>query len=121
MYKLKAPLARAEVLTLAYVGEFRFPNQYLGFITGGDISPDGRRVIICDYFAACELTLPEKKGIVFDEIWKQRPLRIEIGDYHGVRRQGEAICYRADGHALLATSEGFPCPLIELTRRNKAR
>ena len=61
---------------------------------------------------------PEEDVKKLDEIWKESPVAITIGDYRGVRRQGEAICYRADGKALLATSEGRPCPLIEIARHN---
>jgi hypothetical protein len=118
VYKLRAPWPKSGVITLSYVGEFRFPDQFLGFITGGDISPDGNRLVLCDYLEACELVLPGKRTVVFDEIWKASPAAITIGDYRGIRRQGEAICYRADGKALLATSEGRPCPLIEIARRN---
>jgi len=120
VYKLKAPAPKSGVSTLTYVGEFRFPDPFLGFVTGGDISPDGRRVVICDYLGACELVLPDKKGVAFDEIWKQSPRSVDIGGFPGVRRQGEAICYRADGLAILATSEGLPCPLNEVTRSDQA-
>jgi hypothetical protein len=120
VYKLRAPAPKSGVSQLSYVGEFRFPNPFQGFITGGDISPDGRRVVICDYLGACELILPGKRGIAFDEIWKQSPLPVDIGGFMGVRRQGEAICYCADGLAILATSEGVPCPLIEV-RSNQDR
>jgi hypothetical protein len=118
VYKLKSSAPKSAVSTLSYVGEFRFPNLFLGFVTGGDISPDGRRVVICDYLGACELILPDKKGIAFDEIWKQSPRPVDIGGFPGIRRQGEAICYRADGLAILATSEGRPCPLIEAAQGN---
>jgi hypothetical protein len=121
VYKLRAPAPKSRLSTLSYVGEFRFPNLFLGFITGGAISPDGRRVIISDYLGACELILPDKRGIAFDEIWRQSPLPVNIGGFPGVRRQGEAICYRADGLAILATSEGLPCPLIEVARSNQGR
>jgi hypothetical protein len=121
VYKSRAPAPKSGVGTLTYVGEFRFPNPFLGFITGGAISPDGRRVVISDYLGACELILPAKRGVAFDEIWKQSPLPVNIGGFPGVRRQGEAICYRADGLAILATSEGLPCPLIEVARSNQDR
>jgi hypothetical protein len=121
VYKLRAPAPKSGVSTLSYVGELRFPNQFLGFITGGAISPDGRRVVICDYLGACELILPGKRGVAFDEIWKQSSLPVDIGGFPGVRRQGEAICYRADGLAILATSEGLPCPLIEVVRSDQDR
>ena len=115
VYKLKAPLPKGGLSTLAFVGEFQFPNMLKGFITGGEISPDGRRVILCDYLAACELVLPNKRGVAFDDVWKQSPLLINAG----TRRQGESICYRRDGEALLLTSEGSPCPLIEILRNRK--
>jgi hypothetical protein len=119
VYKLKAPLQVTGVSTLVRVGEVRLSDMFVGWVTGADISPDGHRVALCDYLGAGELILPNKAGIAFDEIWHGTPTPVEIGDYRGgVRRQGEAICYSADGRALLATSEGSPCPLIELTRRN---
>jgi hypothetical protein len=121
VYKLRATAPKSAASPLSFVGEFRFPNSFQGFITGGDISPDGRRVIISDYLGACELILPGKRGTAFDEIWKQSPLTVDIGGFPGVRRQGEAICYRADGLAILATSEGLPCPLIEVARSNQDR
>lgn len=112
VYKLKAPFMHLKEATLTRVGEVELPNSMKGFLTGGDIAPDGRRVALCDYFGAYELVLPDKKGLAFDEIWKQPLKSVQIT----ARKQGEAICYRADGQALLATSEGLPCPLIEITR-----
>lgn len=112
VYKLKAP--KSGEFTLEHIGEFSFPNP-LGLITGGAISPEGRRLVLCNYFGACELILPEKPGVDFDEIWKQTPLPVDIGGLQ-LRKQGESICYRADGKALLATSEGRPCPLVEIVR-----
>lgn len=113
VYKLRAPLPKSGASTLTYVGAARFENKYIGLITGGDISPDGRRVILCDYLGACELVSANTRGVAFDAIWKEPMMSISLG----TRRQGEAVCYRADGSALLATSEGLPCPLIETTRR----
>lgn len=111
VYKLKSPQPRAEVSNLVRVGEF--PNSLIGLVTGGAISPVGDRVIICGYFSAYEFTLPDKQA--FDEIWKQRGVPVNLG----TRRQGESVCYRADGLALLATSEGTPCPLIEIIQRTR--
>ena len=79
-------------------------------ITGGAISPDGRRLALCDYKQAYEIVL--SNGQPFDSIWKQPLTTIALGD----RKQGEAITYRLDGKALLATSEGLPTPLIQVER-----
>jgi hypothetical protein len=115
VFKLKAPFMQQKEATLVQVAEVEVPQSMKGFLTGGDISPDGHRVVLCDYFAAYEITLPDKKGIAFDEIWKQPVQPINLGK----RKQGEAICYSADGRSLLATSEGLPCPLIEVVRKHK--
>ncbi len=111
VFKLKAPFMHLKEATLTQVGEVALPNPMKGFLTGGDIAPDGRRVALCDYFGAFELTLPDNQA--FDEIWKQPVTSVPIT----ARKQGEAICYSADARSLLATSEGLPCPLIEIMRR----
>lgn len=113
VYKLGTPQWNGGVTTLAYAGDVQFPNELVGFITGGDISPDGRSVVLSDYLSACEFSLPPKEGS-FDHLWKQSCRTIDIGDYRGIRKQGEAISYRHDGRAVLATSEGVPAPLIEV-------
>ena len=96
-----------ELLATLNIPEAVF-RMMVGGITGGDISPDGRRLVLCDYFRMYEAELPE--GTTFDEIWKQP---FQIGSI-GLGLQTEGICYRADGQAILATSEGSPCPLMEL-------
>ena len=116
VYKAKAPLSKSSV-TLEPVGEIRFPNALVGVITGGDISPDGRRIILCDYLEAFELVLSDKPGSAFDTIWKQPLNPVNLG----ARQQGEAVCYSADGMALFATSEQLPCPLTEVKRRMAGR
>jgi hypothetical protein len=69
-------------------------------------------MIICDYFAAYEFTLPAGSSD-FNEIWKQKPVVVDLGD----RKQGEAIGYSSDGNSIFATSEGTNQPLIKITRR----
>ena len=112
VYKLPASRATGGAAqTLERVGDLRAPAILGGMFTGGDISPDGRRVALCDYGGAYEMTLPEG-GTAFDEIWGQ--FVVSVGT--GARLQGEAVCYRLDGRALLLTSEKRPVPLIEVTR-----
>jgi len=113
VYKAKGPLSKSDVTTLERVGEARFPNALMGVITGGDISPDGQRIILCDYLEAFELVLSDRPGTAFDTIWKRPLIPVDIG----ARQQGEAVCYGADGLTLFATSEQLPCPLIEVKRR----
>ena len=82
-----------------------------GLVTGGDISPDGRRVALCTYAGGFELELPPGLD-EFDAIWEQ-PLK---GVNLPPRTQGEAVAYRLDGNALLTTSELAPAPLSEVER-----
>lgn len=112
VYKLAAPYSTSAINTLEKVGDIRVPSLLPGMITGGDISPDGTRLILCDYFNAYEASLPENSRDRFDQIWKQSPAIIKLGE----RKQGEAICYRLDGRAILATSEGSHPALIEVER-----
>jgi hypothetical protein len=112
VYEASAPLNTAGPTTLVRKAELNVPSLLGGLITGGDISPDGRRVALCDYLQGYELVLPGASRD-FDDIWKQPMSRIDLGR----RRQGEAIAYRLDGRALLMTSEGVHSPLIQVGRR----
>lgn len=113
VYKLKAPFNTAGVNTLVRLGDISVPNLIGGLITGGDISPDGRRVVLCDYLSGYEIVLPDDAKDDFDKIWKQPMSKIELGP----RKQGEGVCYSLDGNSILATSEKRPTPLIEVKRR----
>lgn len=94
------PRFDGEELPMTKLAELTVPAVPYGSITGGDISPDGKRVALCDYVAGYELTLPD--GVQnFDEVWKQKPLRIDLGK----REQGEAIAYSANGEFVIAVSE----------------
>ena len=109
VYKLAAPYAAGAAQTLKRVAELRGPDFFGVLVTGGDVSPDGTRVALCDYAQGYELTLPAgARG--FDDVWTQKPTAVPLG----FRRQGEALAYRLDGAALLATSEKSPSPLIEV-------
>ncbi len=82
----------------------------LGFATGADISPDGRRVAVSTLVGGFELTLDGGSG--FDAVWARPPAAVTLPG----RVQGESIAYRLDGDALLVTSEGYPSPLHAVPR-----
>jgi hypothetical protein len=116
VYKASAPLNTKAKTRLKQVATLDLPNTsvftlLIGRITGGDISPDGTRVAVCDYLKAWEAVLPAGARN-FDAIWSAKWRDIGIGQ----RAQGEGIAYRHDGKALLVTSEGKPFPLIEIER-----
>jgi hypothetical protein len=109
VYKLAAPFDPKAVNTMSKVGTLRGPDFFGTLVTGGDISPDGRRVALCDYAQGYELTLPAGSKD-FEEVWRQTPVALSLG----ARMQGESVAYRLDGAALLATSENTPTPLFEV-------
>jgi hypothetical protein len=111
VYEAAGPVNSDKPVTLNRVGELNVPSLFGGLITGGDISPDGRRVALCDYMQGYEIVLPE--GAAFNTIWNQPLKPIELGQ----RKQGESIAYRLDGNALLTTSEGVSNPLIQVVRQ----
>jgi hypothetical protein len=112
VYKLPKNYDLNKTNRLEKIANFSVPAFPDGFLTGGDISPDGKRVIICDYFAAYEIVLPDKAKS-FDEIWREKPLIVELGE----RAQGEAVGYSADGKSIFATSEKRDSPVIEVKRK----
>lgn len=112
VYKAAAPLNTSAPTTLKRIAQLEIPSLLGGLITGGDISPDGLRVALCDYVDGYELVLTDARA-PFDQIWKQPLKPLDLGK----RKQGESIAYRLDGRALLATSEGEHPPLIEVVRR----
>jgi hypothetical protein len=110
IYKFK-PRFEGETQVLEKVGEIVVPAIPNGSVTGGDISSDGKRLMLCDYFAGYELALPEG-STNFDEIWKVRPIRVDLGK----RELGEAVAYSADGSFVIAVSEKRYTP-VNVARR----
>jgi hypothetical protein len=108
VYEAEAPFTGGKLI-LKRIGEVRVASILGGAITGGSISPDGRRVALCDYFGGYEMVLPSTSKN-FDDIWKQKMTSFDLGK----RKQGESITYRLDGNAVLATSEGKSFDLIQV-------
>lgn len=111
VYMAKAPLSTKTPIRLQHIADLRLPEGSLvtalvGRITGGDISHDGRKVVLCDYERGWEAAAPEGD---FDAVWQAQWRAVDIAP----RRQGEAVAYRNDGKAVLATSEGEEFPLVE--------
>jgi len=80
----------------------------LAGFTGFDISPDSSRAIGSTYGHAYEFSrLPEE---TWAEAFRREPNEIVLPP----RKQGEGICYGADGKTIYTSSEGFRSPLIEV-------
>lgn len=112
VYRLRPEFGLDEAIRAEKIAEISVPAIPNGFVTGGDISPDGRHVVICDYTQAYEWTLPEGDAN-FDNIWSVAPEAFELGKRSG----GESIGYNVDGTAVFATSEKKNSPVIEVNRR----
>lgn len=112
VYKLNPDFSNTHTQKAERVGELSLPAVPNGLVTSGDISPDGKRVIVSDYFAGYELTLPDGAN-GFDDIWSVLPKRVDIGK----REIGEGVAYSADGSAIFSTSENANSPLY-IMRRN---
>ncbi len=113
VYRIKNTPTQSQIQTAEKVAELAVPAVPNGLLTGGDISPDGRNVVVCDYRQAYELDLPDG-SMDFNEIWNQKPRAIDLGK----RKVGEAICFGVDGTEIFATSEGPTPPIIVVRRLN---
>jgi len=111
VFKTTEPFAANTLQTLASIGQYNFCAADLRscLATGGDLSPDGTHLVVRSYTDAYEWTLPA--GILWTEIWSIAPQITLLP----VTKQGESICYSADGEHLYMTSEQLPTPLWELT------
>ena len=114
VYRIPSKFDAGSPVVAERLSEIKVPAVPNGLITGGDISPDGRRVIICDYSGAYEYRLPDGTAD-FDVIWHQFPDPVDIGD----RLVGEAVCYSADGGSIFATSENVGSPFIRVDNLEK--
>ena len=112
VFRLRPEFDRGETVKAEKVAELSVPAIPNGFLTGGEISSDGRRMIICDYTRGYEYTLPDT-AMNFDDIWKQSPELVNLGK----REVGEAVCYSVDGTSIFATSEGKNPSIIEVKRK----
>jgi hypothetical protein len=107
VFKFKPKFGSEQPVIAEKVGEVSVPAVPNGLLTSGAISPDGKRVIMCDYSAGYELDL--SGGGSFDEIWKSKPLRVDLGN----RKHGEAVTFSADGKSIVGTNEGKKAEIFE--------
>jgi hypothetical protein len=101
------PLRRAGAVRLPMTGTsnpFSLPGRL--FITGGAVSPDGRRAVLRTYADAFEFDVPD--GDLVRAVTSGIPRVIPLPD----EPQGESVAYTVDGSALLTVSEmSAPIPL----------
>jgi DNA-binding beta-propeller fold protein YncE len=107
VFKFKPNFESNQVMVAQKVGEVSVPSVPNGLLTGGAISPDGKRVILCDYSSGYELTTASS---TFDDVWKSKPVPVDLGE----RKHGEAITFASDGRSILGTNEGKKAEIFQL-------
>ena len=112
VYKARPVFGSADVAKAEKISDIAVPGDPEGRLTGGAISPDGTRVILCDLKNGYEFKLPAGAADA-DAFWQQKPSIVNLGD----RPQGEAVSYTADGTAIYASSEKKNAPLFLIKRK----
>lgn len=125
IWKTARPFATDTTQTLVKMGEFAFgaEGRFTRLTTGGDLSSDGKRVLIRTYSAAYEWTLPVKKNAMaqnvntknvsktaWRDVWKSAPRVWSLP----MQPQGEAIAYALDGKSWFLSSEGADSQLMQV-------
>lgn len=101
VFALRLPSAPSEqVLVARSIAKISVP-----LATALDVSPDGTRAIVLTYADAYEFQRQEAES--WSDAFKREPQVIKMPE----RKQGESICYAADGRSLYLTSERQPTPL----------
>lgn len=80
----------------------------ISIVASMDISNDGRRAILATLGESFEYT--KKSNESWADAFARKPRRIKMP----ARRQGETICYGANGRDLFLTSELVPTPLFKV-------
>jgi len=115
VYKLAAPWDAENENVLTRVVTLTLPPALplARIVTGADLAPDGRRLVLRCYVDGWEWRLPaDAPADAFDRLLATQPVRLLLAP----ERQGEAICYAADGQSVLTVSEGEAPQLYEVSR-----
>lgn len=113
IFKTSQPFQVGATQQLTEIGKYRF--GHVGYMTrlatGGDLSPDGKRLVICTYAEAYEWLLPPNRS--WTALWQTTPHIFTLPPM----KQCEGICYSADGQRIYLSGERLPAPLYELVAR----
>lgn len=107
VYELPLPLTKADAKQPLIAQPIA--NLNVPFVTGMDISPDGKRAVVLTYLQAFQYVRRDNEK--WSAAFKRPPEMIRLP----LRRQGETICFGDDGKTLVLTSEGASQPLWEIS------
>jgi hypothetical protein len=116
-FQTAQPFKNGATMEMEKLGQIEMPEGFRqSLTTAGDISPDGKKLIVTSYVQAHEWDLngwkkdgaPQWSAIVQNKarVWKLPR-----------SKQLEAVCFGLDNKTLYATSEQRPSPLFEFTPR----
>ena len=115
VFQTPEPFKAGEKQQLQKLGEIEMPEGFRKrMTTAGDISPDGKKLVVITYTQAYEWQLPgwKKDGAPqWSQIVKDKANVWNLP----VAKQMEAVCYGLDSKKLFSTSEQLPAPLFEYT------
>ncbi len=115
VYRVPSLTAPEQPLRVERLADVSLPGfGPLRAITGGAVSAAGNQLAVRTATAAYIWQLPEAMPMA--EVLAEPPRRIALPPMPA----GEAIAFRADGDALLLTSEGAPAPLYEVALSGSA-
>jgi len=106
MYSLPLNLTQGEEIAKAQ----RVTSISATFATAMDLSPDGRRLAIVNMFGGVMLTRSDPKK----DSWADASINALTTLKLPNRKQGESVCFTADGDSLLLNSEGAMQPLWQI-------
>lgn len=112
VFKMRQAFGTGAAVVSEKVADVAVPSAPEGHVTGGSISPDGTRVMLCDLEGGYELVLPDGTTDP-DVVWQQTALAVDLGE----RKQGEGVSYGRDGLSLFASSEKKNSPLFVIRRQ----
>jgi hypothetical protein len=107
LFRLRAP-TKSGKYTFEKVAQLKIEggNVYSHRVTAGDISPDGKAVVLRTYFSVLFFRVD-----LVEDIAKVKPVSLPVP----LERQGEAICFDIINDRLVTTTEGAPCRVSAIT------
>ncbi|MBP6830601.1 MAG: hypothetical protein KA978_07435 [Deltaproteobacteria bacterium] len=100
VYRFPQPLVADSVATLVRVGVLALPGGGDALVTGADIHPCARRLLVRTYTRLWEYSVGE--GAPWEDIFRATPQRVLVSN----ENQGESVGWHADGRGYVTISEG---------------